>query len=116
LELSKTRKIMKKYKITIGEPWNFEGPDGQNLIKGTVLKYLDNRNIIFKSNYPITLQNETGDLFILSFRFRDKDVSHLKDKPVNGGLILSDHIDGLSAEEIKQKSKFVLIGTLIEDS
>ena len=29
----------KKHFISVGEPWNFESPDGQNIINGTILKY-----------------------------------------------------------------------------
>jgi hypothetical protein len=29
------------HKISVGEPWNYEGPDGKNLIIGKIIKVLD---------------------------------------------------------------------------
>ncbi len=28
----------KSYYISVGEPWDFVGPDGKNIIKGEILK------------------------------------------------------------------------------
>lgn len=106
---------MKTYKITIGDPWDFKGPDGQNLIRGIILKRED-KFIIFKSNNKIMFEEGKGDIFVLSLRHINTDFSNLKNGvSVNGGLILSDHIDNLSAEEIKRNSKFVFIGSIREE-
>ena len=105
---------MKKYKIVISEPWDFVGPDGENLIKGTILKRLDENNRIFKSNHPITFREGEGDMFFIAPRVLNAKTSDLK-SIVNGGLFLGKDISGLSAKEIENQSKFVFIGDIYEE-
>ncbi len=39
-----------KYFLSVGEPWNFESQDGQNIITGKILIVKSNECLVFKSN------------------------------------------------------------------
>ena len=56
------------YYISVSEPWDFEGPDGKNIIKGTVLKILNQDCVIFKSSSVIEIDGNIGDTFVLFSR------------------------------------------------
>lgn len=41
----------KIHTITIAEPWNFESPDGKNIIRGIILSIVNSYLLVFKANY-----------------------------------------------------------------
>ncbi|WP_026714016.1 hypothetical protein [Flavobacterium daejeonense] len=102
------------YIITIAEPWDFESPDGKNIIRGTILSIIDSVFLIFKTNYILNFGGISGDILILSPRFKDDNFNNVTSKKisVNGGLFLNDYNTGLEERKLKDNSKFVLIGTL----
>lgn len=69
--------MINKYKISVGEPWNFEGPDGRNLIVGSVSQILNTKTIVFESDQQISFNRISGKVFsgkqfILFARYRDE--------------------------------------------
>jgi hypothetical protein len=103
-----------KYVISVGEPWNFESIDGQNIIKGIVLEILNDKCLIFKANNCLEFNQAVGNVLILSPRCKDENFNNLSNKSVtiNGGLLLIDYNKDLIENELKNNSKFVIIGSI----
>jgi len=102
----------KEFVISVGEPWDFESMDGQNIIKGNVIKILDNNNLIFKCNHNVKIKGVHGNILILSTRYKKDTFSILPcDVTVNGG-VLSSYSEELSVDQLKSTAHFVLIGSI----
>jgi hypothetical protein len=101
------------YAITIAEPWDFESPDGKNIIRGIILLIVNSCLLVFKANYLLNFDGISGDILILSPRFKDENFENIatKEVDVNGGLFLANYNNN-EESELKENSKFVLIGTL----
>jgi len=102
------------YFISVGEPWDFESFDGQNVIKGNILKIKSNQCLIFKSNHFLKFGENSGDIIILTPRHQGNDFSDLANELVlvNGSLLLKAYNEELSEEELKQNMKFEIIGSI----
>jgi hypothetical protein len=114
-----TKSIIKKGQsyITIGEPWNFTSPDGQNLIKGTITKVVNSSCLLFQSNHVLTFREGSGNFFVLFPRHAGYNFGNLgKDK--NGvstnGCLLFEGLwnNNMTPKELETNSKFVLIGSI----
>ena len=103
------------YYLSIGDPWDFESPDGKNIINGEVIKFIDSNCIIFKANYTLQIDDTVGDVIILTPRYADENFDGLGKESyrvtVNGGL-LSEFDEDMGIEELKLKSKFFITGGL----
>lgn len=105
--------IIKEATIVISEPWDFESPDGKNIIKGTIISILNKRIVIFKANYMLNFNCLIGNILVLSSRIKNVDIDIFEiDLHVNGGLLLVDFDEKLEESQLKEKCKFVLIGHL----
>lgn len=106
----------KKYYISVGEPWDFNSPDGQNIINGIIVKILSATCLIFKANYVLDFKGHFGDIFILYPRHSESDFDNLKNETnyitINGNLLIGDFNESMSEKELKEKSEFVLIGSI----
>lgn len=104
----------KIYTIKIAEPWDFVSPDGKNIIRGVIISILNSYLLIFKANYILNFDGVSGDILILSPRFKDENFEDIiaKDIDVNGALFLDDDNDGIKKHRLKENCKFVLIGTI----
>ena len=106
----------KKYFISVGEPWDFNSPDGQNIINGVIIKILSASCLIFKANYVLDFNGHLGDLFILYPRHSENDFADLKNETnyvtINGNLLIGGFDENMSEKELKEKSDFVLIGSI----
>ena len=84
-----------KYFISVNEPWDFESPDGQNIIKGSILKISSTTCLIFKANYSLNFNGCQGDTLILFPRNKENNFLHLTDNKeyvvINGFLLLKDY-------------------------
>lgn len=102
-----------KYIISVAEPWDFESPDGQNIISGKIISVKSNQCLIFRSNYNLKFGDVTGDILILFPRHYGFDFSDLEDKRLafNGGLLLKEYNENLSEKKLEENSKFVIIGS-----
>lgn len=103
-----------KYVVTVAEPWDFESPDGKNIIGGVVLSIVNSHLLVFKSNYILNFGGVSGDVLILSPRFNGGNFDNIRTEEidVNGGLFLDDYSNGVEESKLKENCKFVLIGTL----
>jgi len=103
-----------KYFISVGEPWDFESQDGQNIIKGHILSIKSNQCVIFKSNYSLKFGEIKGDVLILTPRHKGNDFSDLAGElvVVNGSLLLSEYNTELSEKELQENAKFEIIGSI----
>jgi len=104
----------KEYFISVGEPWDFESQDGQNIIKGNILSVKSKLCIVFKSNYCLTFGEFKGDILILNPRHKDNDFSDLTDELVivNGSLLIIEYNDELKEKELHDNAKFVIVGSI----
>lgn len=107
---------VKNYFISVGEPWDFESPDGKNVIKGTILKELSPTCIVFKTNHILNFEGFEGDILVLSPRHYESDFKDLnkgkESVTINGGLLLQEYKDNLSEQDLRSNLKFVIIGSL----
>lgn len=99
--------------ITIAEPWNFESPDGINVVKGEILAIMTSKILVFKADYLLDFSNLVGDVLILTPRHKNASFSVGEEMDVSGGLLLIDYKPELNEEELKSNCRFVLIGTII---
>lgn len=93
-----------KYFISVGEPWNFESPDGQNIINGRIVKILSATCLIFESNYELDFNKNKGSIFILFPRHLNNDFTDLKNLNtyivINGCFLTKEYNDKLSEEDL----------------
>lgn len=106
-----------EYCISVGEPWDFSGPDGQNIIKGTILKKINSNLLIFKSTFLQILPNNLeGNIFLLTPRYQNDEFSNSLKKlsyiTVNVALLRVEYSDKLTEQELKENSSFVIIGSI----
>jgi hypothetical protein len=117
MEEKKGNKILKEYEfyISIGEPWNFVGPDGQNRIDGKIIKILNEECLVFKSNNIITIENLKGNIFICRPRYFGENYTMLDKKklvPSNILLLMKEFDEKMKVEEIFQNAEYVIIGSI----
>lgn len=115
-----------KCSILIADPWDFDSPDGANIMKGKIIKIISVESIIFKSDYKLSFKNHTGNLFVLHPRSKDCDFSELSSNviksglvSINGGLIMEENVDiselsGYDKSALDNLSIFVFIGNICE--
>jgi hypothetical protein len=106
-----------EYIISVGEPWDFKTSDGQNIIKGAILKILSKACLVFKSNSIINIHGLKGDILILTSRSVVSNFYDLKNTidlvTINGGLLLNEYNENTSEQILKENSKFIIIGTIL---
>ncbi len=106
----------KKYFISVGEPWDFNSPDGENIINGIIIKIISATCLIFKANYLLDFGGVLGNIFILYPRYTEDNFIELKNGveyvAINGNLLVGDFDENENEEVLKEKSKFVLAGTI----
>lgn len=103
--------VSEKYKITVSEPWDFEGPTGLNLIVGVIVKILSSTCLIFKSDHLIKFDNNEGQIFLLKSRYEKQSLEELKGT-VGGSLILIDDYENQNEKKLEENSEYVIIGAL----
>ena len=105
--------MKEKYRISVGEPWDYENAQGKNIIIGQILKRINNRCIVFLSDIPLEFGSSIGNILVLSNRYtKDEFTEDLNKLNVNGGLLLEDFNDSWSEEELRNHSRGVIIGRL----
>lgn len=105
---------MTKYKIIVSEPWDFKSPNGDNIITGTIAEVLSSTLVIFKSDYLLNFDGNTGHLLILKPRYEKQILSQENnyEGTVGGGLLLIEDYDGKDEKYLEANSKYVIIGSL----
>lgn len=101
-----------RYFILVGEPWDFESPDGQNIIKGNILSVKSNQYLVFKANHCLKFDRIESDILILTPRHQGNDFSDLPNELVviNGSLLFREYDETLSEKELQENAQFVIIG------
>jgi len=103
-----------KYIISVGEPWDFNSPDGENIIKGS-LEIKSEKFAIFRLNYEIELKQIRSNILILHPRYENENFYKLKNNSVltiNAGIISPYEYNNLLLDEVNAKAIFVIVGTL----
>jgi hypothetical protein len=103
-----------KYFISVGEPWDFESPDGQNIVRGNILSIKSNQCLVFKTDHFLKFDGIESDILMLSPRNRGNDFSDLQNKLiiVNGSILFKEYDETLSEKELQENTKFVIIGSI----
>ena len=66
-----------KYRISVGEPWNYDGPNGPNLIHGRIIRELAPDCLIFKSDQELHFGGAKGkNILLKSLVFPDKEMNN----------------------------------------
>src|ERR1700755_1491776 len=95
--------------ISVGEPWNFKSPDGDNIINGLITTFLSPKRLLFRANYVLYFGDLHGDVFVLTPRYTGETFDELSNAmyvPVNGS-ILSNTVDYAHEAGVETHSKFV---------
>ena len=104
---------MKKYRLTISEPWDFDSQRGDNEIHGIVVRQVDSENLLFVADEQVTFKGTTSPYWILSTRYENQ---HFGEQPyrgtVNGGLISNFPSETEDALQLKGKAVFAIIGSI----
>ncbi|MCB0698376.1 MAG: hypothetical protein KDC11_00950 [Chitinophagaceae bacterium] len=106
------------YILSVSEPWDFEGPDGENVIYGRIVKEVTNNCLIFESNNPVSIDNVTGSVFVAFGRHDGYDFEYSVKKDgiwsANIGLYTSDDelYLNMNSKELMEHSKYVIIGSV----
>lgn len=105
---------MEKYKITVSDPWDFNGPAGPNLIMGEIIKVLSSQAIIFRSDHLLDFNGQSSDLLILKSRYKDQSLVEGKTYKgtVGAGLLLLKDYEDRDERFLEENSEYVLIGSL----
>ena len=53
------------HRISVGEPWNYEGAGGKNLILGKIIKILDKNALFFESKNELEFDGHRGKYLLL---------------------------------------------------
>lgn len=103
-----------KYLISVGEPWDFESQEGQNIIRGSLLSIKSNQCLVFRSNYHLKFGETEGDVLILTPRHAGNDFSDLPNELVviNGSLLKIEYDTELSERELLENAKLEIIGSI----
>ncbi len=102
------------YKIIVSEPFNYKNLENKNEIFGKIIKRFST-SFLIKINHQVNINEKVGD-HLLVFPRHD-GIGDLKTGISINGLLVSSAKNILNEDEgeIMKKSKFVLIGTLIEN-
>ncbi|WP_078125160.1 hypothetical protein [Leptospira alexanderi] len=104
----------KIFYISVDEPWDFVGPDGKNVIKGSILKIVDNDCVLFKTNCILNFDNLQGDILVLLSRHTGHHFDSLEINgfwTFGGGLLLTKDYENMNRKELEKNSKYVIIGS-----
>ena len=107
-----------KYFLSVGDPWDFESPDGQNIIRGNILNIKSDKCIVFKSNHYLQFDDVKGNILILFPRYQGDNFLNFENEIIafNGNVMLIDYNEQLCEKELLKNTKFVIIGTIRKDN
>src|SRR5690606_2593189 len=98
---------------------DFNSPDGENIIRGIILRIVSATCLVFRTNYLLDFEGVKGDKLILSPRHVENNFYDLVKGSnlvtVNAGLLFKDYDDSLSEEELRNNLKFAIIGNIAKD-
>lgn len=104
----------KKSYITVGEPWDFESPSGQNIIDGAIIKTVSATCLVFKANYNLEFGEVSGQILILYPRYADSNFNDLKTGSnyitINGNLFHGECNPNTDEQTLMSNSKLAIIG------
>lgn len=104
---------MEKYRIVVSEPWDFSSEDGENLIIGKIIKYVNAHCIFFKSDHLLNFGKVSGNILRLTPRFKGDNFLDLNKKNyVNGGLFNQQELSSSCMCDSDENFTFVLIGSI----
>jgi hypothetical protein len=105
--------IYRNYNLLIAEPWDFESPDGKNIIKGGIMDLVSKKCIIYKMNCSLTFGETRNDILVLFPRHQNIDFSDLDDKRLAVNCAILSNEIALTSDEntLAHNSKFVLIAS-----
>lgn len=103
-----------KYFISVGEPWDFESIDGQNIVGGNIVAIKSNQCLVFKTKHYLRFDGVKGNILILIPRYYGNDFSNLSNGHVviNGSLLLKEYCEVLSEKELQENAQFVIVGSI----
>ena len=92
---------MRKFSLSVGEPWDFEGPDGQNNIELELLGEVDGPNVenwatsylLLKVIRPFSFNGEAVECLVAAPRYEGES---LRSVFQNGGTVGVGRVDHLN--------------------
>ena len=112
---------MKIYKIIISEPWDFKGPDGDDIILGEIIKEFNSTKLLFRAKKVQKFSTKEGKLFLFKARHYGEDIIHrdilsrVYYKGTFNATLLDDGDENSTEGEIAKKEtieRFAFIGSI----
>ena len=104
-------RIKQQVTIKVAEPWDFTSPEGDNIFSGVVSEYINSVNgeaYLIKNNRTFILNGISVNYVVAMYRNKSIDC-----KNVNIAYIPDDLVNQFKKlESIKDKLKFIIIGSL----
>lgn len=100
-------------KLSISEPWDFEAPQGGNVLEGRILKRLNSKMLIFEATKETCFKGLTSRYWLLSARYEKQTFeSEPYQGTVNGAMLPTLPADDDNLTAIQKSSVFAIIGSL----
>jgi len=104
-----------KFFISVAEPWNFNSPDGPNVINGAILETLNPQCLLFKAKHRLQIRGRSGDLLVLKPRHADHDFNdliHGKGYVMINGSLIPAYEACMDERSIQQLAVFAIAGSI----
>ena len=100
--------------ISIGDPWNYVTPDGQNVIKGRIINTNNKDYVIVKMKYELDVDENKGMFLLAKLRYKNTSFSRISLlKGVNANFELMNNDEYRAFIENCYKHKLTaLIGSI----
>jgi len=100
------------YILSVDEPWNFENSKGGIELEGEVIRVIDEKHVIFKSQEEVCIDGVRGRLFLLCTRYQGDTLVHDDgiEGVAGGGLIMTDDYMIADEKTIEKNAVYVIIG------
>jgi hypothetical protein len=103
-------------KISVGEPWDFTGPDGENIVMGSILRIVNEKCCIFKAANPVSIDGITSEILVLVPRYKNEFFNDFfkggKSITINASLLKIVYSEEIDEQTLIMNSDFSIIGGL----
>lgn len=105
------------FRVSVGEPWDFSGPSGENEIQGHVIRVVSEKCIVFRANSTLSFGDMHGDILILLPRYHSISFDEFRrgvvSVPVNGQLLRVALVGDEVEDILIRSSTLAISGALV---
>lgn len=104
-----------KFRIIVGEPWDYEDRHGDNTIEGRIVRVVSPQSVVFQSDEIVEFKEQRGRILLLGTRYEGDTLDLTKRgrvETIAGGLYLGTNYRKGDYTALENDSIYVLIGSL----